>query len=318
VIIVTGAEDDDGSKQAALTAGASDFITKPFQSIQLLARAKAQSRQQLAQQALRDSETDRQQLEQRSHIDTLTGLANEARFSEQLEISGSYARRHGTELALLLLKVDRYKVMFLRHGKEAAEAVLKRVAQILGGERRREDLAARIDLDTFAVVLPSTDATGAAGIAMRLQDAIRSHAFSVHGENIRVSASIAVASRTPQADDDDAPGLLQIAMRNLQEAVMAGGNRILPCPPDAATGSLPADGACPSAGIADVALALRTIAAGKSPQTSATSLVLAILPLLRAWNREQGNRHAGLIEALETALATGAGPPAARIPADTL
>ena len=81
VIIVTGAEDDDGSKNTALAAGASDFITKPFESVQLLARAQAQAKQQRTQQALQDSEASKQQLEETSSVDALTGLANQRAFN---------------------------------------------------------------------------------------------------------------------------------------------------------------------------------------------------------------------------------------------
>ena len=74
VIIVTGAEDDDGSKTSALAAGASDFITKPFESVQLLARTQTQVKQQRTRQALRDSETRKKQLIRQSGVDALTGL----------------------------------------------------------------------------------------------------------------------------------------------------------------------------------------------------------------------------------------------------
>jgi two-component system cell cycle response regulator len=317
VIIVTGAEDDDGSKQAALAAGASDFITKPFNAIQLLARVRAQARQRLTQQALQDSESDRQQLARSNHVDTLTGLANEARFREHLVTSLSFARRHGTELALLLLRVDKYKAMFLRYGKEAAEAVLGRVAQILEQQRRCEDLVARTELDTFAFVLPATGAAGAGGIAARLRDAIRAHAFTVHGESIPVSASIALAELPPATDASENPDLLQTAEQNLHEAIMAGGNRIHPCPPGAATDCLAADTVRQTAGIADVERALRAIAAGRPP-TNTASLVQAVVPLLQAWNREHDNRHSALIEMLEAALAHGHNPAASPIPAGVL
>ena len=152
VIIVTGAEDDDGSKKTALSAGASDFITKPFESVQLLARTQAQAKQQRTQQALQESETSKQQLEEQSSVDTLTGLINQRAFNDNIEESLSYAIRHRSELALLLIRVEKYKVLFLRRGKQTAEEVLRRLAPMLSDGRRREDAVARIGLDTFAPV----------------------------------------------------------------------------------------------------------------------------------------------------------------------
>ena len=84
VIIVTGAEDDDGSKTTALAAGASDFITKPFESVQLLARAKAQAKQQRTQQALQDSEASKEKLASAINSDPLTGLENQRAFTKHV------------------------------------------------------------------------------------------------------------------------------------------------------------------------------------------------------------------------------------------
>ena len=125
VIIVTGAEDDDGSKNIALAAGASDFITKPFESVQLLARAQAQAKQQRTQQALHDSETSKQQLKKQISVDSLTGLPNQMAFLNSIEKSLSYSIRHGTELAILMVQVEKYKALFLRRGKQTAEEVLR-------------------------------------------------------------------------------------------------------------------------------------------------------------------------------------------------
>jgi diguanylate cyclase (GGDEF)-like protein len=312
VIIVTGAEDDDGSKQTALAAGASDFITKPFESVQLLARAKTQAEQQRTQQALKNTEADKQKLEQSSGVDILTGLANERDIVNHLEEGLSYARRHDTEIALLLVQVEKYKIMFLRRGKQTAEEVLRHMARLLSDGRRREDVVARINLDTFGILLPSANCSGARRVAEHLLDVIRSHEFGIDGDIIPVSASIAVVS--PEiTTETNAVNLLQQANEKLQLANQAGGNRIQSDLPAAAEASPPPIAAqkpsmldttsdAPVASVSDVEKALRELASGCKPEANPASLARTVMPLLHAWNQSCNNQHATLIEALETEL----------------
>jgi two-component system cell cycle response regulator len=311
VIIVTGAEDDDGSKQIALSAGASDFITKPFESVQLLARIKAQAKQQQTQQALQESEASKQQLERHSSVDALTGLANQRHITAHIEESLSYARRHHTELALLLVQVEKFKVMFLRRGKQTAEEVLRRIAQLLTEGRRREDAVARVDLDTFAILLPSASCTGARRVAEQLLNVIRTDGFNIAGEHVPVTVSIAVVSPAITTETE-AAGLMEDARRKLKLATQAGGDRVqydLPASTTAAPAvslqrsapqHIPVESAVAS--VAEVEKALQALSTGRRLELHTVPLVRAVMPLLHAWNRAQDNQHAALLDALEKAI----------------
>ncbi len=311
VIIVTGAEDDDGSKESALSTGASDFITKPFNSVQLLARAQAQARQQRTQQALEDSEVRKQQLEERDSLDELTGLANKRAFLEHLEEGLSYAIRHRTELAVLLIQVDRYKVLFLRRGKESAEGVLGALGKILCADRRREDTVARIGMDTFAILLPCANQVGARRVAEQLRATVESQIFDDDHNSFSVTASVAVSC--PSIHPETKPQeLLFDAAEKLNSAQHAGGNCVVhKC---AATGqeisqaetrdsSATIQPRRPQvASVAAVQQALEALSTGRQPDAQLSALVRAALPLLEAWNRAQDNRHHTLLEQLQTAL----------------
>ena len=314
VIIVTGAEDDDGSKKTALAAGASDFITKPFESVQLLARAKAQAKQQRTQQALQHSETSKQQLEEHSSVDILTSLANQRSFTDNIEENLSYAIRHKTDLALLLIQIDKYKILFLRQGKQTAESVLQRIAQILSDGRRREDTVARISLDSFGILLPSATLEGAGQVARQIHKAVRESAFGTSSDKpLSVSVSIAVSS-PPMHPGLDATQLLAEANETLKQALAAGGDCVqgadtpttavsrtpaheIPAEPETVVPAMPAV-ASPD----DVQRALQALAGGRRPEISADALARAVVPILDDWNQAHDNRHITLVEQLKSAL----------------
>jgi len=312
VIIVTGAEDDDGSKNTALAAGASDFITKPFESVQLLARAQAQAKQQRTQQALHDSEISKQQLEKLSSVDSLTGLANQRAFLNNIEESLSYAVRHGTELALLMVQVEKYKALFLRRGKQTAEAVLRRLAGLLGEERRREDTVARYGMETFGILLPSTNLMNARRVAEQLQLAIKQREFNIGGEMVPLNVTIAVSSPPVHAPIDSADLLADVGEK-LKIAQKAGGDRVQyslaettleqPVQKAVAVEAVAAS----VASISDVHRALQSLSNGDTIESHADGLARAVLPILDAWNRTHEKKYSALLAQLKSALQAGDG-----------
>jgi hypothetical protein len=185
---------------------------------------------------------------------------------------------------------------------------------------------ARIALDTFGVLLPSASCAGAQRVAEQVLNAIRSEGFTVGGEPIPVTVSIAVVS--PEINTEtDAAGLLEEARHRLRLAVEAGGDRIQHDRPGGKT-TAPAVSPQPSAsqhrpvetavaGVAEVEMALQALAGGRRPELNSAPLVRAVLPLLHAWNRAHDNQHAALIDALEAALKP-APEVSASLPADAL
>ena len=314
VIIVTGAEDDDGSKKTALAAGASDFITKPFESVQLLARAQAQAKQQRTQQALQHSETSKQQLEEHSSVDILTSLANQRSFTDNIEENLSYTIRHKTDLALLLIQIDKYKILFLRQGKKTAESVLQRIAQILSDGRRREDTVARISLDSFGILLPSATLEGAGQVARQIHKAVRESAFGTSSDKpLSVSVSIAVSS-PPMHSGLDATQLLAEANETLKQALAGGGDCVQGAgTPTTAAPRTPVEEFLPEpetiapappavASPDDVQRALQALANDRRPEIPGDALARAVLPVLDDWNNAHDKRYAALIEQLKSAL----------------
>jgi len=159
VIIVTGAENDESARMKALELGATDFITKPFSTIDLLADARPHANPQRRPQKVQAQAT----------IDGLTGMANKAGFLDRLQQDIAYARRHQQELTLVRIEIDDFRATFLKHGKDIAEGLILVVANIVRGRIRREDTAGRIGLGSFALSMPAGKADGIAGMVERLR-----------------------------------------------------------------------------------------------------------------------------------------------------
>lgn len=194
VIVVTGAEDTEAARVRVLELGATDFITKPFTTIDLLARARAHAaHQQLTQQLLAQTT-----------LDPLTGLLNKAGFLDRLQQDIAYARRHHRVLTLVLMEIDDFRSLFLRHGKEAGERVLTHVAHLLRESIRKEDSAGRTGLGSFALSLPAGEHAGIERMVERIRAEAAAHAPDVAGGfRTRLGAA------TLTLDLDAAPGAQQ-------------------------------------------------------------------------------------------------------------
>jgi two-component system cell cycle response regulator len=217
VIVVTSADDhDDGARKKALDQGATDFITKPFSSIDLLARARAHANyRRIARR-----------LEQQITLDALTGLANKAGFLDRMLQDIALSRRLAQPLTVARIEIDDFRNVFLTHGKQRAEALVRHVAQALHERVRKEDTAARLGLAGFALALPGGAHVGSKGLLERVRSEFAATPFTGDGNPIRFSVSIAVT--TPALDPEPTvAGLLDACEQLLQAALRAGGNRVL-------------------------------------------------------------------------------------------
>ncbi|MFZ5478003.1 MAG: GGDEF domain-containing protein [Myxococcota bacterium] len=147
--------------------------------------------------------------------DALTGAFNRRHLEDALAREVSRAVRHGSELAVLAVDIDHFKQINDRFGHLAGDRVLVLVAKLLVDLTRRSDHVCRTGGDEFCIVLPETDAAGAAVLAER----IFRHARQADG----VSVSVGVAAREPS---DTPTTLLARADRALYAAKAAGRGRV--------------------------------------------------------------------------------------------
>jgi diguanylate cyclase (GGDEF)-like protein len=138
--------------------------------------------------------------------DPLTGCLNRRGFEQALTREISRASRAGTELALLVLDLDHFKLVNDTYGHPAGDEVLRTTGRLLLQTARVGDIVARVGGEEFAILLPATRADGALHFAQRLCDIVRAHSVSVvlNAQPIRVTTSIGVASVAPRNTRDSA------------------------------------------------------------------------------------------------------------------
>jgi two-component system cell cycle response regulator len=197
-------------KARALTLGATDYMTKPFDPEELLARVA-----RILVSAAREAGLRREAM-----TDPLTGLANTRSYCQSLERELERARRHALPLSILTVDLDRLKTINDEHGHDAGDDALRLVAQVLAGAVRRFEVVARHGGDEFAVILPNTAAFAAGRLAERLCGEFRTLIVRGH----RLSASIGVASLNESADDLSA--LVKASDEALYRAKAAGRDRV--------------------------------------------------------------------------------------------
>ncbi|MDP3909574.1 MAG: GGDEF domain-containing protein [Gemmatimonadales bacterium] len=160
-------------------------------------------------------------LEHRSVTDPLTGLYNRYHFDATMKREIARCRRYQVPLSLLLVDVDKLKVVNDRMGHQAGDRALERVSAAIHKSLRGTDIAARIGGDEFAVILPDTDAVAALIVATRIRRnlvELTSHA---------VTASGGLVELPRHAEHASAAQLMLVADHALYAAKKAGGNCIV-------------------------------------------------------------------------------------------
>jgi two-component system, cell cycle response regulator len=207
-----------------LRLGAHDYLRKPFEPSELLARVGAALRVKALQDELRVRNAE---LELMARTDALTGLANRRHLEESLVSHASLAHRHDTSMAVLVGDVDRFKRVNDEHGHAAGDAVLRVVASRLEEGIRREDIVGRWGGEEFLVIAPHSDLGAAAVLGERLRAAVADTPLPLpHGGKLTVTISIGCAAGTDREWED----LVRRADDALYAAKESGRNRVVTDP----------------------------------------------------------------------------------------
>jgi two-component system, cell cycle response regulator len=221
IILLTGKEDRE-SKIRGLEQGAADYITKPFDPGELVARVKIHLKIKRLQDELRQAN---EILLEVSNTDHLTGLYNRRYLMDALDREFTRSKRSGSFLSVLLLDVDNFKEINDRFGHYGGDLVLTETASILQQELRSYDTAVRYGGDEFFAMISDVSLQEAAAIADRVRMSIESSRFPGEMEDVRISFSIGVAVH-PGTGVESVEDLIREADNALYRAKKNGRNRV--------------------------------------------------------------------------------------------
>lgn len=218
VVFLTGRNAMD-DVVAGLRGGAHDYLRKPFEAAELLARVGAASHVKTLQDQLRQRNAE---LEHLSRTDPLTGLYNRRHLVEELNRRHSDAVRYQYSLCVALLDLDLFKQINDTYGHSAGDQVLHAFAGHLHSELRAGDVAGRWGGEEFLVILPHTELDGALAVANRIRAATAAEPVSVDGQ--RIAVTVSGGCTLGPADSPEA--MVHLADVGLYRAKSSGRNQI--------------------------------------------------------------------------------------------
>jgi len=222
-IILSSDTENDEFISRALELGVNDYVVRPVDRNEFIARLRTQVRRKHYHDGLRSNVAESIEL---AVTDGLTGLHNRRYLDTHLQTLVERARNRGRELSLLITDIDKFKAINDTHGHDAGDDVLREFAQRLRQNVRGMDLACRFGGEEFVIVMPDTSAQLAVEVAERVRESVEEMAFETSGQKLKVTTSVGVATLNRNSDDD-MKALLKHADTALYEAKNNGRNKVV-------------------------------------------------------------------------------------------
>ncbi len=207
-----------------LELGVNDYLIEPFDGNELRARTRTQVRRRRYHERLRDV------LEQSvtmAYTDALTGIYNRRYLSAHLDRKIMEIGSQHKPVSVLLFDIDHFKPINDKIGHSAGDEVLKQLARRVTACLRDSDMVARYGGEEFVVVLPSTKAEEAQGVAERLRARIADEPFAVPGSASPIRVTVSIGLATTADPGEEAAQLLARADEALYRAKDAGRDRVV-------------------------------------------------------------------------------------------
>ncbi|HZF16475.1 MAG TPA: diguanylate cyclase [Steroidobacteraceae bacterium] len=225
--ILLTARDSKENIVAGLQAGADDYLTKPVNEAELIARLNTGKRILALEQSLRAANRRNELL---SQTDALTATYNRRHLMQRLPQEAERARRYRHSLSLVLCDVDHFKQVNDTHGHQVGDQVLQGVAQFLRASVRTEvDWVARYGGEEFVIVLPETPFSGALVVAEKIRAGLAATELGIGNLVLKVTSSFGVAGFDQLEPGDVAivDRLIAQADACLYKAKSSGRNRVV-------------------------------------------------------------------------------------------
>ena len=222
-ILLIAEQGEDERISRALELGVNDYVIRPVDPQELVARIRTQVRRKRFNDALRQSVV---QTIEMAVTDGLTGLHNRRYLDTHLDILVERAVSRGRPLSYMIADLDRFKSINDAFGHDGGDDVLREFANLLRRQVRGADLVCRYGGEEFVVIMPDTDPEIAGRVAERVRAAVAEKSFDLaNGRKIPVTVSVGIASLEGRGDTIAA--LAKRADTALYEAKSAGRNRVV-------------------------------------------------------------------------------------------
>ncbi len=228
-VLVLSVEGRADAKIRGLNLGASDYVVKPFDPGELVARIRLLLKRKEIQDDLKRKNQElmrvNEELKRLSITDELTQLYGRSHFYERLLQEMKRSVRYGMKMTLMLIDLDNFKAVNDAYGRPAGDSVLREVSLILRDSVRDSDAAGRFGGEEFIVYLAQTDLAGAAVPAERIRASVEGKVFAFPEGTLRATVSIGMAEfpcDAPESRDE----FVRRADVALYEAKMTGKNKV--------------------------------------------------------------------------------------------
>jgi diguanylate cyclase (GGDEF)-like protein len=222
IVLITSKSQSE-SVIEGLDAGADDYVTKPFDADELLARIRVGCR---IIGMSREIECRNAALEEAIRTDHLTGLPNRMAVEEFALKQIHAAQRHGFPLWVVVIDLDKFKLVNDTYGHFAGDQAIKRFADLLKANTRAADISGRLGGDEFVLVVSHGERKGILQVIDRLRADFASELFEWNNADLQITASFGIAGFQASTDKTLADLLIR-ADKALYSAKSAGRNQIV-------------------------------------------------------------------------------------------
>ncbi len=232
-LIVLSSNTDSDTKVYAFLQGASDFVGKPIQFRELLARInnqiKIHNKLKELEVKIRELTKRNSVLEQLAITDSLTELYNKGYILQRLESEMIRSARYNEPISLIIIDLDYFKKINDSFGHVAGDNILRKLAKILVESVRDVDIVARYGGEEFIVVCPNTSIGGAAILAERIRENVQNTIFRSGSFDIKLTISLGLSSMSSSSlagGEVNSSRLIEEADLALYKAKASGRNRV--------------------------------------------------------------------------------------------
>ena len=215
---------DNARLLRGLDMGINDYLMRPVDKNELLARVYTQLKRRRYTEQLRDSV---QQSMQMAVTDSLTGLYNRRYMETHLATLLDRTASRGKAVSILVIDIDYFKAVNDSHGHDIGDQVLQEFAERIRANIRSIDMACRFGGEEFVLVMPDTDMSLAYRIGERLRQIIASAPFDVVSGEAPLDITISIGVAALQGPEDTPDDILKRADQALYRAKRDGRNRVV-------------------------------------------------------------------------------------------